>query len=296
MNRRLLPYSLYCSQVTKGSNEAHTELTAMLQEASNADEIAAIQAELEQVPAAICTLFPSVYLACRFIACMELVYFKAPHARKGSTKGVPGMTLPDLRPHFRPAACADDQETWTVQLKQGAEQRRKRLLKKVCVLGLTCCSAMMPVMDSLSFDVVILDECSQITEPLCLVPLIHASHCRSDPAIDPARLNRGSVNHLLHVQDVVYVVQPSLVRSTQRSRARQPGGSAHEQLISDVQAPGAGRGSMPAAAHNLPACRCHSCAQAIFQPCPAAAASDHPWAGKTYVCSPAGHGPSEHFA
>ena len=65
-----------------------------------------------------------------------------------------------------------------LQLRQGAEQRRRRLLKKVRVVGLTCCSAMLPVMDSLSFDTVVLDECSQITEPLSLVPLVRSSHCR----------------------------------------------------------------------------------------------------------------------
>lgn len=65
-----------------------------------------------------------------------------------------------------------------MQMKQGAEQRRRRLLKKVRVVGLTCCSAMLPVMDGLSFDTVVLDECSQMTEPLSAVPLVRSQHCR----------------------------------------------------------------------------------------------------------------------
>ena len=63
-------------------------------------------------------------------------------------------------------------------MKQGAEQRRKQLLKTVRVVGLTCCSAMLPVMNGLAFDTVVLDECSQITEPLSIVPLVHSSSCR----------------------------------------------------------------------------------------------------------------------
>lgn len=64
------------------------------------------------------------------------------------------------------------------QVRQGAEQRRKRLLKKVRVVGLTCCAAMLPVLDGLTFDTVVLDECSQITEPLSIVPLTRSGTCR----------------------------------------------------------------------------------------------------------------------
>ena len=51
LDKRLLPHSLHCSQVTKGPSEAVAELQAMLQEAAMAPaDIAAIQAELDQVP------------------------------------------------------------------------------------------------------------------------------------------------------------------------------------------------------------------------------------------------------
>ncbi len=45
------------------------------------------------------------------------------------------------------------------------------------VVGVTCCSALLSALDGQTFDVVVLDECSQMVEPLSLVPLIRAK-CR----------------------------------------------------------------------------------------------------------------------
>lgn len=63
------------------------------------------------------------------------------------------------------------------QVKAGVEQQRKRMLKTAPVVGVTCCSAALPVLDSLAFDICILDECSQIVEPLALLPMVR-SKCR----------------------------------------------------------------------------------------------------------------------
>ena len=49
LDKRLLPFSLHCSNVTKGPSEAVAELQAMLQESPSSEDAAAIQAELEQV-------------------------------------------------------------------------------------------------------------------------------------------------------------------------------------------------------------------------------------------------------
>lgn len=49
-------------------------------------------------------------------------------------------------------------------------------------MGVTCCSAGMPLLDGQRFDIVVLDECSQIVEPLSLVPLLRAG-CRQDTAL-----------------------------------------------------------------------------------------------------------------
>lgn len=58
-----------------------------------------------------------------------------------------------------------------MQLKAGAEKHRKKLLKKARIVGVTCCSVSQPLLDSLAFDFCILDECSQIVEPLSFLTL-----------------------------------------------------------------------------------------------------------------------------
>lgn len=54
---------------------------------------------------------------------------------------------------------------------QGAERQRRKKLKSAAVVGVTCCSAGLPVLDGQTFDVVMLDEASQLVEPLGLSPL-----------------------------------------------------------------------------------------------------------------------------
>lgn len=56
----------------------------------------------------------------------------------------------------------------------GADRQRKRLLKTVPIVGVTCCSSLLAVLDGQQFDVVILDESSQMVEPLSAVPLLRA--------------------------------------------------------------------------------------------------------------------------
>lgn len=63
------------------------------------------------------------------------------------------------------------------QIKAGAERKRRRKLKTAAVVGVTCCSATLPVLDDQHFNVVFLDECSQMVEPLSLLPLSRAA-CR----------------------------------------------------------------------------------------------------------------------
>jgi hypothetical protein len=56
----------------------------------------------------------------------------------------------------------------------GADRQRKRLLKTVSIVGVTCCSSLLAALDGQQFDVVILDESSQMVEPLSAVPLLRA--------------------------------------------------------------------------------------------------------------------------
>ena len=72
--------------------------------------------------------------------------------------------------------------------ESGAERQRKRLLKTVPVVGVTCCSSLLPVLDNLAFDVVILDECSQIIEPLAMAPILRAQAKFLVAAGDPKQL------------------------------------------------------------------------------------------------------------
>lgn len=56
-------------------------------------------------------------------------------------------------------------------VEQGRLKERQKALSTVRVVGTTCCSSGSTCMGQQNFDIVVLDECSQIVEPLSLVPL-----------------------------------------------------------------------------------------------------------------------------
>ncbi|XP_021585338.2 5'-3' DNA helicase ZGRF1 isoform X6 [Ictidomys tridecemlineatus] len=62
-----------------------------------------------------------------------------------------------------------------VYVRKSIEQHKlgtnKTLLKQVRVVGVTCAACPFPCMNDLQFPVVVLDECSQITEPASLLPI-----------------------------------------------------------------------------------------------------------------------------
>ncbi|XP_048669707.1 protein ZGRF1 isoform X7 [Marmota marmota marmota] len=62
-----------------------------------------------------------------------------------------------------------------VYVRKSIEQHKlgtnKTLLKQVRVVGVTCAACPFPCMNDLQFPVVVLDECSQITEPAALLPI-----------------------------------------------------------------------------------------------------------------------------
>lgn len=64
-------------------------------------------------------------------------------------------------------------DCWCMSM-QGADRQRRKRLKSAAVVGVTCCSAGLPVLEGHSFDVVLLDEASQMVEPLTLNPLTTA--------------------------------------------------------------------------------------------------------------------------
>ncbi|KAK9841693.1 hypothetical protein WJX74_010223 [Apatococcus lobatus] len=91
------------------------------------------------------------------------------------------------------SVCVDAAEQLAIQkeigeLQQGADRRRKKLLKSIPVVGVTCSSARLPVLAEQTFDLVILEESSQLIEPLSLLPIIAANAAFLVAAGDPCQL------------------------------------------------------------------------------------------------------------
>ena len=72
------------------------------------------------------------------------------------------------------SVCQTPQSDGECVHAQGADRQRRKKLKSAGVVGVTCCSAGLPVLEGQSFDVVLLDEASQMVEPLSLHPLTTA--------------------------------------------------------------------------------------------------------------------------
>ncbi|KFM27096.1 Uncharacterized protein C4orf21 [Auxenochlorella protothecoides] len=70
----------------------------------------------------------------------------------------------------------------------GAERTRRHMLSTVPIVGVTCYSSMLPVLDGQVFAVTILDECSQLVEPLSLSPIIRAQSRYLIAVGDPLQL------------------------------------------------------------------------------------------------------------
>jgi len=104
-----------------------------------------------------------------------------------------GGALDELR--FMLEACSAKDEVRRAQIqaeisrvKRGAERDRKRKVTSVSVLGVTCASCHHEVLQNAAFDVLILDECSQMVEPLSLLPILTAKPRFLVAAGDPKQL------------------------------------------------------------------------------------------------------------
>ena len=73
-------------------------------------------------------------------------------------------------------------------LKQGAEHNCKKQVASVNVLGVTCASCHHEALQNTRFDVLVLDECSQMVEPLSLLPILTAKPRFLVMAGDPKQL------------------------------------------------------------------------------------------------------------
>lgn len=165
VSRRLLAQSLHASE-SRASAGAAAELREMLKEAGSPAEAAAIRAELAAAEKGACVQPGGLGWAgmcgwgrrragcgivgddgaCQTVAC-------------GCCASGRGPSPPA---HSLLRVCA------------GADRQRKRLLKTVPVVGVTCCSAMLAALDGQRFDVLLLDESSQMVEPLSAIPLLRA--------------------------------------------------------------------------------------------------------------------------
>ncbi len=103
--------------------------------------------------------------------------------------------IKDLKEMLNEPSLSDEERALVEQelraARDGQMQRRKDLLRKVRVVGATCAAAAFPVLDGQSFSIVFLDECSQMIEPLALLPLrfdAKALICVGDPQQLPPTL------------------------------------------------------------------------------------------------------------
>ena len=146
LDRRLLPQSLHASE-SRATATAAAELREMLKEAGSPAERAAIQAELAAAERGACLLGAPLLLPPLRLRLQLLVL-----ARGGAVmRAVCAMWLELV-------ASACDEGPWLILLPatltshpthSGADRQRKRLLKTVPVVGVTCCSSTLAALDGL---------------------------------------------------------------------------------------------------------------------------------------------------
>ncbi|KAJ8023137.1 Protein ZGRF1 [Holothuria leucospilota] len=102
----------------------------------------------------------------------------------------------------------------------------KKMLSKVLVVGVTCAACTFPCIHNLKFPVVLLDECSQITEPACLLPVARFE-CQKlvlvgdpkqlDPTIQGSEPNHDtSLEQTLFDRLLLMGYEPTLLRTQYR--------------------------------------------------------------------------------
>ena len=103
-----------------------------------------------------------------------------PHSLHASDSQGKSSGLSELKEMIKEASSAEELLILREELKlmsQGAERKRRKRVNTAPIVGVTCCSSLLSVLDGQTFDVVVLDECSQMIEPLSLLPCIR-SKCR----------------------------------------------------------------------------------------------------------------------
>lgn len=99
------------------------------------------------------------------------------------------------------------------EAERGSDRKRKRMLKTCPIVGVTCVSTALSILEDQTFDILILDEASQLTEPLSLAPIIRSKCKYVIAAGDPNQLP-PVVCSPEHVREGYSVARPLFVRLT----------------------------------------------------------------------------------
>ena len=94
------------------------------------------------------------------------------HSKTDSSKEI----ISELKEMIRVASPADKvfyQEELSA-LQNSAKAKSSEKLKSAKVVGVTCHSSTNALLDDQKFDCIILDECSQIVEPLSMLPIVRS--------------------------------------------------------------------------------------------------------------------------
>lgn len=103
---------------------------------------------------------------------------------------VEDATLKEMQERMKEASVHErlEIEEELKSLKEGKIAKLKEKLKDIQVVGVTCYSAINPILKGNKFQICILDECSQIPEPLSLLPLSQFGCTKLIAVGDPSQL------------------------------------------------------------------------------------------------------------
>lgn len=114
-------------------------------------------------------------------------------------------------------------------IEKGADRKRKKLFKTCPIVGATCVSTALEILQDQTFDILLLDEASQLTEPLSLAPIIRSKCKYIIAAGDPNQLppvvcspvkveggNKNSIVRPLFVRLVGLGHEPHLLKTQYR--------------------------------------------------------------------------------
>ncbi|KAF9928420.1 hypothetical protein FBU30_002378 [Linnemannia zychae] len=117
-----------------------------------------------------------------------------------------------------------------VALKRFQREENRGIVEKADVVGVTCVASMFEVMDEASFPIVILDESSQLLEPMSLIPICRAACQKVVMVGDPLQLsppintisdcNVKGLSRTLFDRTIEMGIKPIMLRTQYRCHER----------------------------------------------------------------------------